>query len=102
MNIINKYNQLELKARHDVLNESFDKFIKSETEELELKRINLEKDVALAGAYRVVIGCKDEKVKEQVVKEISSLPDDIRSRAVVCRLSEVFKLKLEELIKKEE
>ena len=66
------------------------------------EKINLEKDVALAGAYRVVIGCKDEKVKEQVVKEISSLPDDIKSKAVVCRISEVFKLKLEELIKKEE
>lgn len=62
------------------------------------ERINLEKDVALAGAYRVVIGCRDEKVKEQVVKEISSLPDEIKSRAVVCRISEVFKIKPGQLV----
>lgn len=66
------------------------------------EKINLEKDVSLAGAHRVIIGCKDEKVKEQVIKEISSLPDEIRNKATVCRLSEVFKIKLEELIKKEE
>lgn len=66
------------------------------------EKINLEKDVQMAQAHCVVIGCKDEKVKEQVIKEISSLSDEIRSRATVCRLSEVFKIKLEELIKKEE
>lgn len=66
------------------------------------ERVNLEKDVQMAHAHRVIIGCKDEKVKEQVLKEIASLPDEIRSRAVVCRISQVFKLKLEELIKKEE
>lgn len=66
------------------------------------EKINLEKDVQMAKAHCVVIGCKDEKVKEQVIKEISSLSDEIRSRATVCRLSEVFKIKLETLIKKEE
>lgn len=66
------------------------------------EKINLEKDVSLAGAHRVIIGCKDEKVKEQVIKELSLLPEEIKNRAVVCRLSEVFKLKLETLIKKEE
>jgi hypothetical protein len=65
------------------------------------EKINLEKDVVLAGAYRVVIGCIDEKVKGQVVKDIASLPDEMKSKAMVCRLSEVFKIKLEELIKKE-
>lgn len=48
LNIINKYNQLELNARQDVLDAIFDNFIKSESEELELKRINLEKDGSLS------------------------------------------------------
>ena len=63
------------------------------------EKANLEKDVLMAKAHCVIIGCKDEKVKQQVSREISSLPLEIQSKAVVCRLSEVFKVKPETLVK---
>ncbi len=62
------------------------------------EKVNLEKDVCMAKAHCVIIGCKDEKVKQQVLREISSLPLEIQDKSFVCRLSEVFKVKPETLV----
>jgi hypothetical protein len=60
---------------------------------------NIEKDINLARADFVIIGCKDDKVKEEVLEIIADLPEDIKHKARVWLLAKILKSEVSELIK---
>lgn len=60
---------------------------------------NIEKDINLARTDFVIIGCRDEKVLQEVNAIIGGLSEELKSRARVLLLSKILGLNLEELIK---
>ena len=53
--------------------------------------INAEKDINIAKAGKVIIGCKDFKVLEEVKQKISEIDEGLRQRTSVYLLGEILK-----------
>lgn len=64
----------------------------------EHEKANLLRDVEIAKASIVITGCKDEKVREEVIKEIAGLPEEVRQKARVYLLREILENSMEQLI----
>jgi len=57
------------------------------------EKINLEKDFALCGCDYVIVGCKDDKVIEEVKKIAQDLNEGRRNKVGVCLLHELLRCK---------
>lgn len=62
------------------------------------EKTNIEKDIGIARSDLVIIGCKDKKVKEEVMNVITGMPEEMRNKTTVLLLSEVLKSGVSELI----
>lgn len=59
---------------------------------------NIERNFNIAKADFVIIGCKDKKVFEEVVKIIAEVQDEMRNKTTACLLSEILRRDLENLV----
>lgn len=59
---------------------------------------NIERDFSIAKSDFVIIGCRDKKVLEEVVKIIAEAQDEMRNKTTACLLSEILKRDLENLV----
>ncbi|MBU0478732.1 hypothetical protein KKC91_09220, partial [bacterium] len=58
----------------------------------------IRKDIE-AGCEKVIIGCRDEKVFEEVTKIIQELDEETQTKTKVLLLSKILNLNFEELIR---
>lgn len=63
------------------------------------EKVNVEKDFNLAKADKVIVGCRDLKVLEEVKQIVSGMAEGIRQKVTVMLLSEILKNSLENLLK---
>lgn len=62
------------------------------------EKANIEKDINLARADLVVVGCKDEKVLNEVNAIIRELGEELKNKARAFLLSKILSISLEELV----
>jgi very-short-patch-repair endonuclease len=63
------------------------------------EQANIEKDVQLARADLVIVGCKDEKILQEVNAVIQGLDAELKNRAKAFLLSKILSMNLEELMR---
>jgi hypothetical protein len=65
------------------------------------EKVNIEKDIQLARADFVIIGCKDEKVLSEVNAVIQGLDENLKCKARAFVLSRILSTDIEGLINEE-
>jgi hypothetical protein len=63
------------------------------------EKANIEKDIGMAKAGLVIIGCKDGKVLDEVNAIIGELVDDLKSKARAFILSRILGMNVEEILR---
>ena len=54
------------------------------------EKVNIEKDISMALADKVIVACKDKKVLSEVQKIVADLADNFKDKTKVCLISEVL------------
>ncbi len=63
------------------------------------EKANIEKDIGMAKAGLVIIGCKDAKVLDEVNAIIGELGDDLKSKVKAFLLSRILGMNVEEILR---